>query len=51
VSVDGGAIGEVTINGRVVVRDGRLLTADIQQIRAEAAAEAPRLWKRMKGMA
>jgi hypothetical protein len=38
------------VGGRLVVRDGRLLTADVDGIRAEAAAEAPRLWARMAAL-
>ena len=51
VVLDGGRVRNVMINGRLVVRDAELLTADIEQIRADAAAEAPRLWQRMKGIA
>jgi cytosine/adenosine deaminase-related metal-dependent hydrolase len=35
------------IDGRVVVRDGRLQTGDIAAIRAEATAAAHHLWQRM----
>ncbi len=35
------------VAGRTVVEDGRLLTADIETLRAEAREEAPRLWRRM----
>ncbi len=35
------------VGGRVVVQAGRLLTADIEALRAEAREEAPRLWRRM----
>jgi cytosine/adenosine deaminase-related metal-dependent hydrolase len=35
------------VAGRTVVEDGRLLTADIQDLRAAAREEAPRLWRRM----
>jgi len=40
----------VVVGGRVVVQDGRLTTADQEQIRGEAEKEAPRLWKRMKAL-
>lgn len=35
------------VGGRVVVEGGRLRTADIEALRAEAREEAPRLWRRM----
>ncbi len=38
----------VLVAGRLVVRDGRLLTADPEAIRAEASAEAPKVWERLK---
>ena len=38
---------EVTVGGRRVVADGRLLTADIEAIREQAGREADRLWQRM----
>ncbi len=37
----------VVVGGRKVVEDGRLLTGDVDEIRAEAAAAAPGLWERM----
>lgn len=37
----------VLVGGRLAVRDGRLTTADLQAIRAEASAEAPKLWERL----
>ncbi len=37
----------LVVDGRAVVEDGRLLTGDLDAIRAEAEAEAPRLWRRM----
>jgi cytosine/adenosine deaminase-related metal-dependent hydrolase len=40
--------GRTVVEGRVVVEDGRLLTADIDSIRDAARAEAPRLWQRMR---
>jgi cytosine/adenosine deaminase-related metal-dependent hydrolase len=40
----------VTIAGRAVVRDGRLLTADFEAIRAEALEHARRLWTRMQAL-
>ncbi len=50
VTVEDQRVRNVMIQGRLVVRDGQLLTADIEQIRADAAAEASRLWQRMKGI-
>jgi len=38
----------LVVEGRPVLEDGRLLTADVGEIRAEARAEAARLWPRMK---
>jgi len=39
------------VEGRVVVEQGRLRTADIEALRAEAREEAPRLWRRMSEVA
>jgi cytosine/adenosine deaminase-related metal-dependent hydrolase len=36
-------------DGRVIVRGGRLVTADVDAIREEARREAERLWSRMAG--
>ena len=41
----------LVVEGRPVLEDGRLLTADIDEIRAEAREEAARLWQRMKEVA
>ena len=38
----------LVVEGRPVLEDGRLLTADIDEVRAEAQREAARLWQRMK---
>jgi cytosine/adenosine deaminase-related metal-dependent hydrolase len=38
----------VIVAGRVVVEDGRLTGGDIDQLRAHAKDEAPRLWNRMQ---
>ncbi len=48
VETDDGPPRHVVVGGRVVVRDGRLTTAALESIRAEARAAAPRLWARMK---
>jgi cytosine/adenosine deaminase-related metal-dependent hydrolase len=37
----------VLVDGRPVVVDGALVTADLEEIRARAREEAPRLWARM----
>ena len=42
-----GAVVHVVVGGRVVVRDGALLTGDFERITAEGRAEARRLWARM----
>jgi len=38
------------VDRRRVVHDGRLLTADIDEIRREAREQADRLWKRMRSL-
>jgi cytosine/adenosine deaminase-related metal-dependent hydrolase len=40
----------VIVDGRVVVEGGRLVTGDLEAIRAEARAEAARLWERMRAL-
>lgn len=40
----------VLVGGRVVVKDGVLVTGNIASIRAEAATEAAKLWKRMEAL-
>jgi selenium-dependent xanthine dehydrogenase len=50
VILEDGVVRDVTIAGRSVVRNGELLTGDIEEIRADAAREAARLWKRMEGL-
>jgi len=37
----------VVVDGEIVVRDGQLLAAEIEQIEEEAARVAPHLWERM----
>lgn len=44
------SLGRVAIGGRPVVLAGRLASADLDEIRAEAAREAARLWKRMEAL-
>lgn len=46
----GDRVRHVVIDGRVVVRDGRLQTADMDTIRHEAETEAARLWTRMAAL-
>jgi hypothetical protein len=41
----------LVVDGRAIVEDGTLLTGDIHEIRAEAQAEATRLWRRMSEVA
>ena len=44
----GGRLREVTIGGRLVIRDDTLASADIDRIRREAEAAARTLWLRMR---
>lgn len=43
----GGAARHVVVDGRLVIRDGRLLTGDLASIRAEAQLAATALWDAM----
>jgi cytosine/adenosine deaminase-related metal-dependent hydrolase len=45
-----GAVDEVVVGGRTVVRGGRLVGGDIEEIRACARQEAARLWERMAAL-
>lgn len=47
VGVPGEKPRHVVVAGRVVVKDGKLISADLDAIRAEAKAAAPELWARM----
>ncbi|WP_206365384.1 amidohydrolase family protein [Siculibacillus lacustris] len=47
---DGGAIRQVVVGGRWVVRDGRLVGADLDDIRRTAERESRRLWARMAAL-
>ena len=49
VARENGRIRHVAVNGELVIRDGELLTADIEEIRAHAQEQAPGLWERMEG--
>jgi hypothetical protein len=44
---DQAAVRHVVVGGRVVVENGALTTANIEEIRDEARTAAPRLWERM----
>lgn len=44
---DGKGVRHVVVNGRVVVEDGRLVTADPDEITRTSRREAARLWERM----
>ncbi|MFN8178388.1 MAG: amidohydrolase family protein [bacterium] len=50
VAFEGGTARHVVVGGRVVVRDGKLVAADVGAIRADAKREAPRLWARMSAL-
>ena len=43
---DGRSVRDVVIDGRVVVRDGRCVTVDVDALRAEAARAGRRLLER-----
>ncbi|HVP14867.1 MAG TPA: amidohydrolase family protein [Terriglobales bacterium] len=43
-------VSRVTVAGRVVVDQGKLVRGDIEALRAEAKEEAQRLWPRMKAL-
>lgn len=45
------SVRDVVVAGRHSVRDGQLVHADLAEIRARAAEEARRLWKRMEAIA
>jgi len=45
-SAHGRTVRDVLVDGEVVVRDGTLLTVDMQQLRLDAAEAATALWKR-----
>ncbi len=47
---DGKTLSRVLIGGRTVVDNGRLVDEDIDEIRAEAHRQAPRLWARMASL-
>lgn len=51
VVVADGRATHLTVGGKLVVRDGKLLTGDLEQIRAQAHTQAPAVWGRMKELA
>jgi cytosine/adenosine deaminase-related metal-dependent hydrolase len=50
VAWEGEAARHVVAGGRLVVRDGRLVDGDLDDLRAEAATQAPGLWARMNAL-
>jgi cytosine/adenosine deaminase-related metal-dependent hydrolase len=51
VGVVDGPASHLLVGGKLVVQDGELLTGDVEQIEAEAHAQAPAVWGRMKTLA
>ncbi|MGB6992318.1 MAG: amidohydrolase, partial [Thermoanaerobaculia bacterium] len=51
VGVADGKATHLVVGGRLVVQGGELLTGDVEQIRADAYAQAPSVWERMKALA
>jgi cytosine/adenosine deaminase-related metal-dependent hydrolase len=51
VGVANGRASQLVVGGKLVVRDGELLTGDVEQIKTEAHAQAPSVWGRMKALA
>lgn len=50
VARENGRVRHVVVNGELVVRNGELLTADIEEVRAHAREQATGLWQRMEGL-
>jgi cytosine/adenosine deaminase-related metal-dependent hydrolase len=50
VAREGATARHVVVGGRIVVEGGRLAAADLDAIRAEAAEQAPRLFRRMAAL-
>jgi cytosine/adenosine deaminase-related metal-dependent hydrolase len=49
-SGEAGQVERVVVAGQVVVDGGRLVRADIEELRAKAREEAPKLWQRMAAL-
>ncbi len=47
---EAGTVERVVVAGQVVVEAGKLVHADIEELRAKAREEAPRLWQRMAAL-
>lgn len=50
VLLEDASVGTLVIDGRVVVRNGKLQTGDLEEIRRRAAEAAPALWRRMAAL-
>ena len=50
VEFEGTNVSHSTIAGRAVVQEGRLVSADLEEIRAHATEQAALLWKRMEAL-
>lgn len=50
IAVEGDRVRHVVVAGRLVVENGQLVTADLEEIYADAREQAPRLWERMRAL-
>ena len=50
ITLEGGVVREVVVDGQAVVRDGALVNGDIEAIRSEAREAAQALWTRMRAL-
>ena len=48
VALEDGRVRHVMVDGKLIVQDGQLMTADLEEIRARAQEQAPLLWERME---
>jgi len=48
VAAEKGRVRHVVVDGNLVVQDGQLTTADLEEIHARAKEQAPMLWERME---